>query len=87
MTKLVPKHEIGLLYTIMAILDSIGALASTPLLAYSFSYGLSKGGLLIGLPFFIVATMYCVSGVSGWSLEAIPEDEIADRHGEEDPLI
>lgn len=84
---LVSKHEIGLLYTIMAILDSIGALASTPLLAYSFSYGLSKGGLLIGLPFFIVATMYCISGVSAWSLEALPEDAITDRHGEEDPLI
>ncbi|QDS76647.1 hypothetical protein FKW77_008143 [Venturia effusa] len=83
MTTLVPKHEIGLLYTIMAIFDSIGALTATPLLAYSFSYGISKGGMLIGLPFFIVAIIYCISGVSVWTLKAREEDQTdgSEDHG------
>lgn len=87
MTSLVPKNEIGLLYTIMVIFDSIGALTATPLLAYSFSYGISKGGMLIGLPFFIVAVMYCISGVSVWCLRARAESEDAEDCGEEEALL
>ncbi|RDI82394.1 hypothetical protein Vi05172_g7742 [Venturia inaequalis] len=87
MTSLVPQHEIGLLYTVMAIFDSIGALTATPLLAYSFSYGISKGGMLIGLPFFIVAGMYCISGVSVWCLNARLENESCHDSGEEEALL
>jgi hypothetical protein len=54
----------------MAIFDNIGALSAAPLLAHSLTYGLNKGNVLIGLPFFIVATMYGVSGISVWSLRA-----------------
>jgi len=87
MTSLVPRNEIGLLYTIMAMIDSIGALSATPLLAYSFAYGLSKGGMLIGLPFFIVAGMYCISGISVWSLKARAATEIGKDSSEEETLL
>jgi len=83
-TSLVEKDEIGLLYTVIGMIDSIGTLVATPLVTIAFSFGVRTGGLLMGLPFFVVGALYMFSGVMTWCLKAtkIDEDEEEEEHEE-----
>ncbi|KAF2665053.1 MFS general substrate transporter [Microthyrium microscopicum] len=77
-TELVPKNEVALLYTVMALFDGVGALAGAPLLYGSLSYGLGHGGSLIGLPYFVAAILFGLSALLTWNLsegEKIEEEE------------
>jgi MFS-type transporter involved in bile tolerance (Atg22 family) len=68
-TSLVEKDEVGLLYTVIGMIDSIGTLIATPLVTVAFAFGVRRGGLLMGLPFFIVGGLYLFSGIMTWRLE------------------
>jgi hypothetical protein len=70
MTSLVPRDETALLFTMIGVFESIGALIGSPLLALAFSAGISKGGILTGLPFYCAAVIYGMSGLSIWWLKA-----------------
>jgi len=69
LTSLVPRDEIALLFTMISVFESVGALVGSPLLALAFSTGIHKGGVMTGLPFFCAAIIYAVSALSIWSLK------------------
>lgn len=60
MTSLVGGHEIGLMYTSIAVVETLAALVSGPVYAGLFNVGLAWGDQWVGLPFV----------VSGWVLVA-----------------
>ena len=55
MTSLVPAHHIARLYSIITLVDTLGAMFGGALLAGLFKRGLSLGGGWIGLPFYFLA--------------------------------
>lgn len=52
------QDEAGLLYSALAITQSIGGLVAGPLLALSFRWGLSLGHEWTGIPFALVAGLF-----------------------------
>jgi sugar phosphate permease len=70
LTMLVSKDEIGLLFTLMSLIDSVGALAATPAMALAFSFGIQKGGMWIALPFFLTSVIFTISGLFTWATRA-----------------
>jgi hypothetical protein len=71
----VKQDEIGLLYTVIGMIDSIGTLVATPLITVAFSFGVRQGGLVMGLPFFVVGALYTFSGVMTWRLKVREVDK------------
>lgn len=57
-TTFVQQDEAGLLYTTLAITQTIGGLIAGPLLALSFRWGLSIGAEWTGIPFALVAGFF-----------------------------
>lgn len=55
LTALVPSHHIARVYSIVSILETIGMMVGSPLLAGLFKRGLALGGAWIGLPFYFTA--------------------------------
>lgn len=84
MASLVSREDTALLFTMIGVFDSIGALLGAPLLALSFSAGIEKGGLLLGLPFYCAAGVYALSGISIWSLTAPTDNHRKDTDSEEE---
>jgi len=76
---LATPDELGLLYTITAFFGSIGVLVSTPLFAFTLSWGIQKGGLWAGTPFLIATILYCISAVFTWMLY-VPADAEDDEN-------
>jgi len=74
-TSLVEKDEVVLLYTVIGMIDSVGTLVATPLVTVAFAFGVRRGGLLMGLPFFIIGGLYLFSGVMTWRLEVEKGDK------------
>lgn len=68
MTSRVEKDQVAILYTALSIVDAIGALAGAPILAASFSAGLSLKGVLSGLPFLVAGGIYALAGSGIWAL-------------------
>ena len=52
LTSLVPPHNIARVYSIISIVDTIGMMFGSPLLAGLFKRGLALGGAWVGLPFY-----------------------------------
>lgn len=52
------QDEAGLLYSALAIMQSIGGLVAGPLLALTFRWGLSLGDVWVGIPFAAVAGLF-----------------------------
>lgn len=52
------QDEAGLLYSALAISESVGGLVAGPLLALSFRWGLSLGHGWTGIPFALVAGLF-----------------------------
>lgn len=63
-TSLVLPEDVATLYASFAVIGIIGALATLPLIAVTFSLGLRIGGAGLGLPFFVSAALFlvCVIG-------------------------
>lgn len=57
-TTFVHQDEAGLLYTALAIAQTVGGLIAGPLLAISFRWGLSLGPQWTGIPFTLVAGLF-----------------------------
>lgn len=57
-TTFVRQDEVGLLYTALAITQTLGGLIAGPLLALSFRWGLSLGPEWSGIPFTLVAGLF-----------------------------
>jgi hypothetical protein len=74
LTSLIPKHDVALLYTLIGTAGAIGNLFAAPLLQLTLSAGIRVGGMLLGLPFFVVAALYGLNTVLVWCLQLPPKD-------------
>lgn len=65
-TSLVSLNDVATLYASLAVISIIGELATSPLIAATFSLGLNIGGAALGLPFFISAALFLVCGIGSF---------------------
>lgn len=72
------QDEAGLLYSALAIMQSIGGLVASPLLAVTFRWGLSLGDGWTGIPFAAVAGLFAC-GFIAISLVSIVIEDWRDR--------
>lgn len=71
LTLIVPKHERALLYTMILLFTDLGAVLGEPLMALVLAAGIGAGkGIAMGLPFFLGAALYFISGLCIWFLKA-----------------
>lgn len=75
LTSLVPRQHIALLYTTMALFEGTAVLAAAPLLGLTFSAGLELGGLAVGLPFFVAASVYGLGAIGVWCVNFNQDNE------------
>jgi len=84
LTSLVPAHHVARLYSVISIVDTVGAMLGSPLLFALFNRGMSLGGMGIGLPFYFlslasltVLVLLCVVGMrkSDTAHEPVEQDE------------
>jgi MFS family permease len=54
LTALVPAHHIASVYSIISMVDTVGAMFGGALLADLFQVGMAMGGLWVGLPFYFL---------------------------------
>lgn len=87
LTPLVPAHNVARLYSLISVVDTLGAMLGLPLLASLFNRGLAAGGLGIGLPFyflgltcFLIFVLLCIMGVKKGD-DGLEEDEEVGREG------
>jgi hypothetical protein len=63
LTSRVEKDKVGILYSIIAVIMTIGGIIGGPIFGWSFSLGLKFSGSYLGLPFFIAASIYGLSAL------------------------
>jgi hypothetical protein len=70
LTPLVPAHNVARLYSLISVVDTLGAMLGAPLLASLFNWGLRLGGYGVGMPFYflgvvcvVITVMLCVVGL------------------------
>ncbi|KAH8673912.1 major facilitator superfamily domain-containing protein [Xylariales sp. PMI_506] len=77
LTGLIDKSHITTMYTIMALTGGLAALSASPVLGLALSAGIHRGGLAMGLPFFITTGIFVVTGIGLLVIraEAMPREE------------
>lgn len=78
---IIPPDQFASVFTLVSVLDTIGAIGGFPIAASLFKRGLSLGGVWIGLPFFFIA---CYSAVFAALIYVVPIDKAARQDMEED---
>lgn len=70
LTPLVPAHNVARLYSLISVVDTLGAMLGAPLLAGLFNWGLRVGGYGVGMPFYFlgmvcaaITVLLCVVGL------------------------
>ena len=66
LTSRVDKDKIGVFYSIIAVIMTIGGIVGGPIFGGSFAVGLKLSGSWMGLPFYIAASIYGLSSVGIW---------------------
>ncbi|OAR01629.1 hypothetical protein LLEC1_03284 [Akanthomyces lecanii] len=67
-------ERIGVLYSVMAVLDSLGLMVAAPATAAVFRIGLRLGGVWIGLPFILSGGLMAMSTVVLFAVRITHED-------------
>ncbi|KIW04569.1 hypothetical protein, variant 1 [Verruconis gallopava] len=78
MTALVPEHDIALLYTLIGTAGAIGNLFASAVLQLTLAVGIRAGGMLVGLPFFLIASLYGINVLLVWCLRSPPPKAMVD---------
>jgi len=60
LSSLLPPDQIARAYSLISVIEMIGAMLGSPVLAGLFALGLSLGGQWIGLPFFVMGIVSAV---------------------------
>lgn len=69
LTATVSPNHTGVLYSLMSLLESTGALIAGPLLAVTFRIGMDWGGIWIGLPFIAAGFMFSAAMIVVFSIQ------------------
>ncbi|KAI7617559.1 MFS general substrate transporter [Hortaea werneckii] len=91
LTSLVPAGQIARVYSIVSLVDVVGAMLGSPLLAGLFGRGLALGGGWVGLPFYFLglisagfAVLLFVVGLrKGEESDGCMENDDGEREGSE----
>ncbi|OTA34584.1 hypothetical protein BTJ68_06666 [Hortaea werneckii EXF-2000] len=91
LTSLVPADQIARVYSIVSLVDTVGAMLGSPLLAGLFGRGLALGGGWVGLPFYFLgvvsaafAVLLFVVGLrKGEESDGCMENDNGEREGSE----
>jgi hypothetical protein len=59
----VPGQQVARLYSLISVVDTLGAMLGAPLLAGLFNRGLRLGGYGVGLPWYFLGGICAVFGV------------------------
>lgn len=86
MTTLVPPQDVALLYTLFGTAGAIGSLIASPLLQLSLSIGIRAGGMMVGLPFFVIAALYGLNTILVWCLRLRPSKLVDVEDEDDEPL-
>ncbi|OKL60951.1 hypothetical protein UA08_03240 [Talaromyces atroroseus] len=75
LTSLILPNQVGVLYTSLAVVQSVGILMAGPLLANTFRWGMKLGNTWLGLPFLAASVMYLLAFllISGVNLSRRPQ--------------
>lgn len=85
LTDLVHPSQVSRLYGVLAVIDTIGGMISSPLVAGAFSSGLKRGGLWSGGGFLVAGLAYSTAGLLTLSVSVKKNEDINDNfHGIED---
>ncbi|KAB8291654.1 hypothetical protein EYC80_006454 [Monilinia laxa] len=76
LTDLVHPTQVSRLYGVLAVMDTIGGMISSPLVAAAFSSGLKKGGLWSGGGFLVAGTAFAAAGLLTLSISVKKDDEV-----------
>lgn len=85
---LVEPHHVGILNTVVGILETAGIMVGSPVFSWSFRKGMEMGGAWIGLPFAAGTVITCGATVIVW-VYRIPEGverEIVEDDRLESPM-
>ncbi|KAJ4413985.1 hypothetical protein N0V82_008195 [Gnomoniopsis sp. IMI 355080] len=82
---LVEPHHVGILNTVVGILETAGIMVASPIFSWSFQRGMEMGGAWIGLPFAAGTIITCGATVVVWAYripveverEVVEEDHVA----------
>jgi hypothetical protein len=83
MTSLVEEHHIARLNTLVGVVDTVGLMIGSPLLAFAFGKGIELGGLWTGLPFLICAGGLTVVAICLLAIRIRGDD---DGYGDWEPI-
>lgn len=72
---LVLPNDVATLYASFAVISIIGEIAAPPLIAATFSLGLSIGGAALGFPFFVTAGLFLVCVIGSFCAQMPNLDE------------
>lgn len=90
-TSLVLPDQVGVLYTSLAVVQSVGILIAGPLFANTFRWGMKLGETWLGLPFFAASVMYLLAFllINGVDLSRRPQIDSIESvdGGNEDVLV
>lgn len=74
LTDLVDPTQVSRLYGVLAVMDTIGGMVSSPMVAGAFSSGLKRGGLWSGGGFLVAGVAYAAAGLLTLSV-SVKKDE------------
>lgn len=63
-TSMVHPSNIAMLYTTIAVTDTLGLLAGGPAMSFALQYGMRLGGAWVGLPYMVLSVLFlAVTGI------------------------
>ncbi|KAL2000286.1 hypothetical protein VTN02DRAFT_3307 [Thermoascus thermophilus] len=71
-TALVPRHQTARLYTVVEILQAVGAIVASPTVTAFFRWGLDLGGGWVGLAWFVASGFFALVALVVWAVRLPP---------------
>ncbi|KAM3073471.1 hypothetical protein ACMFMG_004631 [Clarireedia jacksonii] len=82
-TSFIHPSQVSRLYGVLAVMDTLGGMISSPLMSGAFSMGLKKGGIWSGGAFLVAGISYALVGIPIWFLNVKKDDIVEDDVEEE----
>lgn len=85
LASVVDKHQIGTLYTMIGVLETVGVLVAGPLLAASYRTGMDWEGAWVGLPYIMAGCLFASAALtmSLVRLSRLEHSKTAEGEGDE----
>lgn len=78
-TSFVHTDQVSRLFGVVAIIETVGTLVTSPLISKAFSWGMDLGGMWSGMVFMLAGVMTLILGMPVWAMRPPKPEE--DVHG------